>query len=135
MTTKPVRRALRWALYLLAMLAVAGCGPAPRTVTEIDRGSRVRLRVGQTLEVRLAANPTTGYTWDLAAVDRTVLQPVDEPRFERGRKQALGSSGTMIWTFQAQTPGATVLRLEYRRLWEIQEPPADTFEITVQVDE
>ncbi len=135
MARNRVRGALRGALYLLLMLVVAaGCGPAPRTVTEVDRGSQVHLRVGQTLEVRLAANPTTGYTWDLTAVDRTVLQPVGEPRFERGRKQALGSGGTMIWTFRAQAPGTTVLRLEYRRFWEAQSPPADTFEITVQVD-
>jgi hypothetical protein len=52
---------------LVSLLAVAFYPQSARAETKViadaDKGSEIRLKVGDTLEVRLKSNPTTGYMW------------------------------------------------------------------------
>ena len=41
-----------------------------------DNGGRVELKPGQVLVVTLESNPSTGYQWEVVAVDTAVLQPI-----------------------------------------------------------
>lgn len=109
-------------------------GP-PELVIGADRdGGRVRLILGQTLEVRLDGNPTTGYTWDVARVDPRVLRrdggvtytpaPLPHPR--------VGSGGTFAARFTAVRRGETTLTLVYHRRFEAGSP-ARTFTAHITV--
>src|SRR5690349_13159757 len=62
---------------LTSLLVVAGCtakhaatstppgAKPPVVVSESDADKPIQLIVGQTLQVRLASNPTTGYSWSV----------------------------------------------------------------------
>jgi inhibitor of cysteine peptidase len=127
---------MTWILGLAATL-LSGCAstPAPSTgaaITEKENGQTVALRVGQALEVRLPANPSTGYSWSQLDGDPAVLEPMGAATFEPQR-QAPGAGGTSTMTYRAVGAGETVLKLIYHRPWERGVPPAKTFETRVVV--
>jgi inhibitor of cysteine peptidase len=129
----------------LATIALIGClasqkvvasptAPSSSTsVTEQDDGKSIELLKGQTLFVRLASNPTTGYQWKL----RGDTAPLDLVKSDfsgdthSGNKVGVG--GTESFQFTAKAAGKAVLKLEYRRPWEKDVPAAKTFTLTVVV--
>lgn len=110
---------------------VSPAGPAaPKKINEQDNGSTVTLQIGQQLEVSLAANPTTGYEWEVASVDSAVIKQAGEPKYVP-EGDALGSGGKTTFRFDAIKPGQTLLQMIYRRPFEKDTPPVQTFEVTV----
>jgi inhibitor of cysteine peptidase len=105
---------------------------AQATVNEADAGSTVELRVGDTMEVVLDGNPTTGFSWETAAVDASVLKQLGDPGFQPDTS-LLGSGGKFTFRFEAVGSGQTLVRLIYHRPWEKNVPPEKTFEVTVIV--
>lgn len=106
------------------------------TVTEADKGQERRILAGQRLVVRLPSNPSTGYGWRLADIDRAVLRQEGEPDYQPDptREPAPGSGGTAVWDFVGNAAGVTVLKLEYARPWEHGMEPAEVFTLTVKVE-
>jgi inhibitor of cysteine peptidase len=104
-----------------------------RRLTEADAGHEIALRPGERLSIRLGGNPTTGYSWELTAVNRRVLAPVGEPGY-RASSPAIGSGGVFAFEFEAAAAGRTALRLVYRRPWEKRRRPAQTFAVKVTVE-
>jgi inhibitor of cysteine peptidase len=96
-----------------------------------QHGSDVRIRVGESLELQLPENPTTGYRWHLLGNENDVLQ-MRETTFQRSGDN-LGAGGLRTWRLQAARVGTVVLDLAYRRPWE--DRPVDTFRITVHVED
>ena len=117
----------------LSPTGCALCGRSVVTVSEPDRGETVRMRVGDTLEVVLEENATTGYLWELMSDNEPVLKQVGEKEL-RSDFNLLGSAGRMTKRFRAEAAGKTVLRLVYRRPFEKDAAPARTFEATVAVE-
>jgi inhibitor of cysteine peptidase len=125
---------IRSAVLAGAVLLLGGC--APLTVSEPDNGSSVKLRPGGVMSVQLHANPSTGYTWEVAAIDTTLLRlnkttevqppPHDPP--------IVGAPVTMIMEFQAMARGHTALKLVNHRPWEKDAPPAQAFVLDVNID-
>jgi inhibitor of cysteine peptidase len=107
--------------------------PDTRWLTDADAGSTVELRTGDRLSVSLAGNPTAGYSWGLAAVDRRVLAPLGEPAYHAS-SASLGSGGVFAFEFEAIAAGQTALRLAYRRPWEKRRRSAQTYTVNVMVD-
>jgi inhibitor of cysteine peptidase len=124
---------LRILLVVLLML-LAGCIVGDDNEVQIDggaAGTTVTVDAGQTLRVELDGNPTTGYEWEVSAVDATVLRYVDSD-FDPD-SDAEGSGGTVTLTFEAVGAGATLLELIERPSWE---PPSDShqrFSVTIRV--
>ena len=107
----------------------------PVTVTSVAGDQRVELRRGQELIVTLDANPTTGYRWEIVDGAPAALEPVGEGHYAPAPVPCgrVGSGGTMTWRFRAVGPASGTLRLEYRRPWEKDSPPARTFNCAVVV--
>jgi inhibitor of cysteine peptidase len=82
--------------------------------------------------VKLKGNPTTGYTWETAEVDETILKPMGAAEFKPDR-DAIGAGGTLTLHFKAVGEGTTRLRLIYHRPFEKNTPPIKSFEIDVEV--
>jgi predicted secreted protein len=88
--------------------------------------SPVELTVGQPLNLTLAANPTTGYQWQLAApVDQNVLK-FTSSRHSGPQSAMPGAGGQQILGFTAAGQGKTTISLKYVRPWETNTPPAKT---------
>jgi len=97
----------------------AAQSPLP-VVTVTDSGSAsagAQLQVGQELEVRLGANPTTGYTWQYQP-DPPPLLRLTSRRFEpsaTGAPPSPGAGGVQVFAFEATAAGTARLDFEYRR--------------------
>ena len=118
--------------FLDAVWLCVSSSAAPVGLSEEDAGSTVELRVGDTMEVVLDGNPTTGFQWETAAVDASVLNQLGEPGFEP-YSNLIGSGGKFTFRFEAVASGQTLLKLVYHRSWETDVPPEKTFEVTVTV--
>lgn len=122
-------------LTLGIILLFAACNPSgrmSRTLSEKDTSSTVNMYVGETLEVVLEGNPSTGYRWEVASVDTAIMRQVGKTEFKPNRK-ARGSGGMITMRFKAIAGGKTSLKLIFHRPFEKNTPPVKTFEVTVVV--
>lgn len=118
-------------LTLLAALTLAtGCSPQQEVKASIgDNGREVQLKKGQPLVVTLEGNPTTGYSWEVAEpLDEQVLRQAGEPEF-KPESDLAGAGGVQILRFEAVNAGQTTLKLAYRRSWEKDVEPLETYSI------
>lgn len=91
---------------------------------------RVELTAGQMLVVELESNFSTGYAWEIEALDRNVLRPVGDPLFTSPSAQP-GAPGRQFFRFQPLAQAETVLILAYRRPWDEKSAPANTYNMSV----
>ncbi len=138
MTRVNVTASLR-AMLALPLCVIAfgsqsgGASPAMLRVDQSRDNTEAVLAVGQTLEIALLENPTTGFRWELKAS----AEPICVPRgntFDRP-SAGIGKSGTRRWRFEAIRAGVGRIELVYRRAWEQDKPPAQTFQLAVRVKE
>jgi inhibitor of cysteine peptidase len=114
--------------------------PAPATalaVTEADNGKTLKLGTAATTTISLAGNATTGFSWAVSKVEGDALQQVGDIQYTPQRAPAgmVGTGGTSTVTFRAVKPGQTTISLAYARPWERGTPPAQTFKVTLVVDQ
>jgi inhibitor of cysteine peptidase len=109
-------------------------------MTQVDDsfdGRQITLHPGETLEVRLSENPSTGYRWKEAeqsqAGSMNVLRKVDDAFESPPGQRVPGRPGTRILRFEATTSGGADLVLQYGRSWNSGAQPARTFRLRVRV--
>jgi inhibitor of cysteine peptidase len=124
------------ALLSIVLSVASACSP-PRETRAIslgaeDAGRRIELSKGHTLDVSLASNPTTGYRWEAKDLDEEILRQIGEPEFEPQSK-LVGAPGVEVLRFQAVDAGRTTLNLVYRRSWETDVEPLETYSVEVLV--
>ena len=100
-------------------------------VDEHSSGGEVSLAAGDTLQISLTENPTTGFRWHLQSEAQPTIKLV-KSSFEPGTS-ATGRGGIHRWQFQAVRAGTGKIKLEYRRPWEQDSPPGRTFILSVHV--
>jgi predicted secreted protein len=104
------------------------------TFEERDNGGILELDEGGEVVVRLPANFTTGYRWQVTESDTTFGQPFEGFIPD---SSAVGSGGlsTFTWTTTRVVPiaGTHHVTLAYRRPWDESVPPVQTYEFTVNV--
>jgi predicted secreted protein len=86
------------------------------TVTEHNDGGQVRAQVGDTIEIHLAENATTGYRWEPDSLDPHLFEL--EEATGNYRSGAVGSGGDAQFWFKVRAAGSATLRLKYWRRWE-----------------
>jgi inhibitor of cysteine peptidase len=102
-------------------------------VTASDADKPIQVSVGQTLQVRLASNPTTGYSWNVQQTPPELELEHSAYTADAQGKNLPGSGGYQTIEFAAKFAGTPELKLEYRRPWEKDVAPAKTFSVTVTV--
>jgi len=116
----------------------SGAGPQPHQIV-IDQnaaGSTVELRPGQKLTVSLPGNPTTGFVWEMVPGAGSILASQGEGQFSAastGASAKLGAGGIYRFDFVAVDSGNAPLKFIYRRSFEKEVAPAQSFEVTVVV--
>ncbi|MBT5845109.1 MAG: protease inhibitor I42 family protein [Verrucomicrobiales bacterium] len=101
-------------------------------LTAKDNGKTITVKAGQRIEISLAGNPTTGFTWNNVTRGHG-MKLLGEIAHKAGVR-ALGAPGMSTATFQAMKLGKNDISLEYRRVFE-KNPPVKTFKVTVAVAE
>ena len=86
------------------------------TLTELDDGAVVDLRVGQLLTVVLDSNHDAGLNWTMAKPTAAVIVSEGKPVYaSKPAKSVTDATGTETWHFRAAKPGEQTVRLEYQR--------------------
>ena len=124
------------AVMLLMTIIAAGCRPAGVVRLEMaDNGRQIEVEVDQTLVISLESNPTTGFGWQLAEHEDPILKLMGEAEFQPSEsKEIVGAGGTETFRFKAISTGQTTLTLVYRRPWEEDVDPLETFLVNVIVN-
>ena len=120
---------------VLLMAALIGIGAGAEqtvVVTDADAGREIVLAAGGALEVRIKAQPSTGFRWVVGQVDASVLAPQGEAVFESLARPSsgpalVGAPETEVLRFRAMAAGQTALTLDYIQPWRKNVPPAKQF--------
>jgi inhibitor of cysteine peptidase len=121
-------------LLALVLVIATACSPAkPINLTAADKGSQVKVKVGEQIVITLDSNPSTGFTWEAKDLDTTLFEQVGDPTFNSSNPGLVGSVGTLTVTFKAVKAGTASLLLVYHRPWETGVDPVDTFTVSVTV--
>jgi inhibitor of cysteine peptidase len=99
-------------------------------LTAAHNGQTISIKVGDTAELRLPQNPSTGYRWTIDTLDRAHVM-VGETGF-RGA-DAVGSGGDAYWRLRATAPGETALSLKRWRPFEGDRSILERFAITLHI--
>ena len=107
----------------------------PMELTAADNGKTLKATVGEMIAISLEGNPTTGFSWQIGEVNGKAVQAAGEPQYAPQPNPAgmVGTGGTFVCRFKAVGPGKATVTLHYRRPWEKNIPPAETFTATIEV--
>jgi inhibitor of cysteine peptidase len=103
------------------------------TIDETSNGQTLETALGQTVEICLKENPTTGFRWRMSQAGEPVGALLGDA-FEPGR-QAPGQPGIHRWQFKIVAAGSGPVRFVYRRSWEDDAAAARVFTVTLSVKE
>jgi len=129
----------KWLIVVVAVLVLGGVTFGVNAYVRgraetAERDDVVELAIGQTHEISLESNASTGFTW-LAHYDDKILELVEE-RYEQpsasSGQPALGAAGAQIFVFKALAKGEITVTFEYMRPWESL-PPEKTQEYTFSI--
>lgn len=110
------------------MTGLAGWICAQETKPAQKPDQPIEVVAGKKFTISLKANPTTGYSWQLA-------KPLDEAVVKLDKKDyqadshppnMVGVGGKEVWTFTAVGSGKSVIALKHVRSWEKDKPPVQT---------
>jgi predicted secreted protein len=111
---------------------LAGAAPV-QTLTDPTNGTKVTLRPGGKLQVKLDSNPTTGYFWYLKDIDASQLDQLSDDYFADPAPEGItGSGGHQMFVFEGLAPGKSKLKLSYERS---PQDVAETLTLTIRVIE
>ncbi|MGD9819646.1 MAG: protease inhibitor I42 family protein [Desulfomonilaceae bacterium] len=78
--------------------------------------SRINVRAGESFDVELETNPSTGYQWDPIFDSQFVT--LRSSSVEPSPRKLLGAPTIVHFTFDALEAGETYLKFNYKRKWE-----------------
>lgn len=109
-------------------------GMKPVAVTKADNGKTIQAALGSTVVVTLEGNPgSTGYLWGLESGNDAVLKPQGDFTFTASTSNLIGAPGKFEFKFTAASAGSATLKFANKRPWELNDPKAETFSVTVNV--
>ena len=135
-------RTLAVMVMMVAVLGACGSkdegsgGTAAAGEVTVTASGPAAVKVGQTLVITLASNPSTGFSWTISgAPDSAVLTQDGDISYTATNPDVVmpGSGGSETVRFTATAAGTTTIVLDYRRPWETDVPPVETVTIDVTV--
>jgi inhibitor of cysteine peptidase len=100
-------------------------------VGEGQNTSNLAASVGDEIRLELPENPTTGFRWQLGAIDDSILQ-LRTDDFVPATGAAIGGGGRRLFRWAALRSGVTDVRLELKRPWEAA-APRSTYGLRISV--
>jgi inhibitor of cysteine peptidase len=105
---------------------------ATQLYNESANGQTIHLAIGQTIEICLEENPTTGFRWQLMADLEAACATISDAFVHPGGPP--GRGGEHRWIFEAVRSGGCDIELRYRRRWGNPVEPERMFRIHVEVE-
>jgi len=106
---------------------------APESAVTVTGSGPITLKVGERATIRLQANKTTGYEWDLTAPPDAAVVTVVSDTYIAPDTPLVGAGGTQEFVVEGIAAGSTTVALGLARPWEEGTPPVETatFDVTV----
>jgi len=117
--------------FALSMFLIACATPSQKAWVEVscdqfnvnhNINQMLEVQVGETFEVKLCSNPSTGFRWsEEAQISDTAITIQESHEFigpESEPPPPPGTPGQEVWTFKALKKGSSTIYLEYSRPWE-----------------
>jgi len=129
-------RAARFHALLACVALSLGAGlvacsdDSSESVPVYHDGDSITATKGSQFVVELAANPSTGYSWQAAPNDTVELVSSKQVS---AKGAAPGAAGEQRMTFKATKLGASTLEFSYARSFEPGVPPANTATFDLEV--
>lgn len=105
---------------------------------EKDQKKALTVKAGASAEIKLAGNPTTGYTWvpvNLGNPAIAVVKNVEPTKSDNDNKNGMvGVPSDTVFQIQGVLAGKTTLVFEYKRVWEKDVPALQTMTVDVTVE-
>jgi inhibitor of cysteine peptidase len=94
-----------------------------------DNGRQIELTNGQTFNVTLESNPSTGYSWEVVELNNNILHQTGEAESQPNTTKKIMPGAPRMDTFQFEVinTGQTTLKIVYHRIWEKDVAPMKTF--------
>lgn len=114
----PLSRCLRFAsrLFLIAFVAIAllpsTAHAETKVATDADKGNDIQIKVGDTLEVRLNANPAAGFKWYVHPKSTALLHLTGVTQ-TAGAEPAADRPQVQVFTFEIKRKGDGILLMRY----------------------
>ncbi|MBN1856491.1 MAG: protease inhibitor I42 family protein [Dehalococcoidia bacterium] len=117
-------------LCTIAMLGLSGCsaGPHENALIEVNCEDfsgestvltrQVDVTVGDTIELWICSNPSTGFEWEEASISEPSILIQTFHEFLPPEDAKPGGAGQEHWTFEAQKSGDCSVSFTYSRPWE-----------------
>lgn len=107
-------KTLLLSISLIHLLAIADNKPE----------QAITLKRGNSTNISLESNPTTGYSWSLNSKNtRNTIVDIKELPYKADDTGLVGSGGTQSWKISGKKRGTAHIRFDYKRPWE-KTPPA-----------
>jgi inhibitor of cysteine peptidase len=122
---KKIKKIKKISLLLTVMfgLFVFTCLVSFCFAEELKEAKVIETQVGKNFKIKLDANASTGYEWQLAKpLDENMLQLISSVYFPDNSKLP-GAAGKQEFIFKALKVGKTTIYFEYLRPWEKNKPP------------
>lgn len=127
------------ALLMLAIVAIlgatmaAGCttsDTAAKTYNDSNNNSTVTVKGGETFNISLAENPTTGYSWNVSVTSG--LSIVNDT-YLPSNTSLVGAGGLRVWQLKATGTGDQEFNAIYKRSWEPLFGNETTYRLAVKI--
>jgi inhibitor of cysteine peptidase len=123
-----------WLMHSPAAVSCAEAEKAPKTMvslTETDNGRTIDIRLGETVQVILPENATTGYRWAIDHYNEEFIEALStEPHYSA---KAVGSGGEVAFIFRGQKIGTGEFVLKHWRHWEGDSSVTERFRLWLHV--
>lgn len=101
-------------------------------MTQADNSKTIHVKNGETFDLRLQENPSTGFQWSVSP-EQTGIVKLTQSGYEANTPQQVGSGGHRLFTFLALKPGKTNLYLHLFRPWEGEKSSVKDCKLQVEV--
>jgi predicted secreted protein len=101
-------------------------------MTQADNSKTIHVKNGETFDLRLQENPSTGFQWSVSPEQAGIVK-LTQSGYEANAPQRTGSGGHRLFTFLALKPGKTNLYLHLFRPWEGERSSVKDCKLQVEV--
>lgn len=120
-------------VLLSAAILLFACTVKPAvTVTDADNGTKVEIKTGEVLAVKLEAQLGTGFGWKVISGSTVLVLRGDPEQISPG-DQKPGGPEYQTFKFKAMKKGGSELKFQYAEGWKKDVKPLKEYAITVIV--
>ncbi|MBO6281325.1 MAG: protease inhibitor I42 family protein [Alphaproteobacteria bacterium] len=103
-------------LTFISLLTANSCCYA-LDITQNDSGKQIEVTKGDIVTIKLAENPTTGYSWQFEVTPENNIEVISA-KYIAPRTTLIGAGGTKEYKFEVKNTGRTTINGYYVRPWE-----------------